>query len=467
MFHFKLIQMKNKIYYTVLLSVVSLLFSCKKIVAIDDPIDQLPSKNVFGDSTTIESSINGLYVQQVTTSFSGFLNGNVTLYPALSGDEVLNTASSASFDPFVNNELSSSQTLAWANPYNIIYSCNLILEQLEEAPLNSRYKLRAKAEVLFIRALNYFYLVNFYGGVPLSLSSDYRLNAVLYRSSQKEVYDQILSDLKAAQLYIGEANFSSKVRVNKWTISALLARVYLYLEDYQSAAAESTKVIESNRFTLPDLSGAFVSGSPEAIYQFLPPVNQIFGVAEAYRFIPSSSSVKPTFVITESLLKAFESIDERKNKWLAFNTLAGVRYYYPSKYKVRSVVSGATKPEYNVVLRLAEMFLIRAESNIFLGKSTDAIADVNTIRKRALLNEIDPSQSFSKQQLLDIVYHEKQIEFFAEWGHRWFDLKRTKRVDNVMSQIKGGKWQSTDTLYPITLSEIQQNPNLVQNPGYN
>ena len=442
--------------------------SCEKFIEIDNPIDQLTTDEVFSDSSTVESAILGLYVQQITSGTSGFLNGSVTLYPGLSSDEIYNTSTSASFDPFLNNELSSTTTLSWTNPYNIIYSCNIILEKLESSSLSSSYKESAKAEVLFIRSLNYFYLVNFYGAVPLTLTSDYRITSTLARISEDKVYEQIIIDLKTAQNAIGSANESTPLRVNKSAISALLARLYLFTNQYELAKNEATKVISSGKYTLPDLSNAFLSSSKEAILQFVPPNTQIFGVADAYRFIPSSTTARPTFALTESLLNSFESEDGRKNKWLNQNTVAGKVYTYPYKYKTRSVPVGNAKPEFNIVLRLAEMYLIRAEASTQLGNYSDAISDINIIRKRASVAELDnKGQSVSKDDLLKIIRHENRIEFFSEWGHRWLDLKRTDQIDLILQNLKGDKWQKTDAVYPIPLSDIKQNPNLTQNEGYN
>lgn len=461
--------MKNITYFFKIFSILSFLglVSCEKFIEIDNPIDKLTTEEVFSDSSTVESAILGLYVQQITSSTSGFLNGNVTVYPGLSSDEIYNTSASASFDPFLNNELSSTATLSWTNPYNIIYSSNVILEKLESSSLISSYKKSAKAEVLFIRALNYFYLVNFYGAVPLALTSDYRITSTIGRTSEDKIYEQIIADLKSAQNAINSANENSTLRVNKWAISALLARIYLYTKQYDLAKDEATKVIGSGMFSLPELSNVFLSNSKEAIMQFVPPNTQIFGVADAYRFIPSSPTARPAFALTESLLNTFEISDDRKNKWLNKNTVGGKVYVYPYKYKTRSIAVGTIKPEYNIVLRLAEMYLIRSEANANLGNNSDAIADLNIIRKRALLAELDKNQSISKEDLLNAIIHENRVEFFAEWGHRWLDLKRTGQVDLVMLNQKGDKWQKTDRVYPIPLNDIKQNPNLTQNEGYN
>jgi hypothetical protein len=119
--------------------------------------------------------------------------------------------------------------------------------------------------------------------------------------------------------------------------------------------------------------------------------------------------------------------------------------------------------EYLMVLRLAEQFLIRAEARAHQKNLADAISDLNIIRHRAGLPDL--SSSLVQADVLAAVEKEKRIEFFAEFGHRWFDLKRTGRVDAVLAPIKP-LWTSTAAFYPLPFSELQKDPNLTQNPGY-
>ena len=115
-----------------------------------------------------------------------------------------------------------------------------------------------------------------------------------------------------------------------------------------------------------------------------------------------------------------------------------------------------------MVLRLAEQYLVRAEARVHLNDLDGALVDVNKIRNRAGLGV---ASGASNELVLDLIYKERRRELFAEWGHRWFDLKRTGKADAVLSVIKPG-WQPTDVLFPIPQSELQNNPNMTQNPGY-
>jgi hypothetical protein len=121
-----------------------------------------------------------------------------------------------------------------------------------------------------------------------------------------------------------------------------------------------------------------------------------------------------------------------------------------------------------MVLRLAEQYLIRAEAEANEGDSTDAIDDLNVIRNRALLPNYSANVNGS---LLSAILHERQVELFTEWGHRWFDLIRTNSADSVMgiiAPLKHGSWNDNNDqeLYPIPQTARNLDMNLTQNPGY-
>jgi starch-binding outer membrane protein, SusD/RagB family len=118
-----------------------------------------------------------------------------------------------------------------------------------------------------------------------------------------------------------------------------------------------------------------------------------------------------------------------------------------------------------MVLRLAEQYLIRAEANLKLGDLAGAASDINTIRSRAGLGNTPAS---TETDLLHAIAQERRIELFTEWGHRWLDLRRYGIVDAVLGPLKGASWNTTDQLYPIPLTQIQNDPAMshAQNPGY-
>jgi hypothetical protein len=183
--------------------------------------------------------------------------------------------------------------------------------------------------------------------------------------------------------------------------------------------------------------------------------------------------------ISDQLMNAFESGDNRRVKWVGSYTTTTTpitTYYFPYKYKDNT--SASALREYSMVFRLVEQYLIRAEARAQQNNITGAIADINMLRTRARATPTvavpnplpDLPSSLTQSQVLTAIAHERQVELFAE-GHRWFDLKRTNTVDAIMSVVtpqKGaGKWNSYQQLYPIPVSDIENSANsITQNNGY-
>ena len=442
--------------------------SCKRFVEIEPPINRITTETAFQSDQSAISAISGLYSNMMKSNL--FLtNGGVSVYTGLSSDELFNTTSNNDNNALRNNNIQTTNgiilTQIWSFGYNLIYQTNAILEGLSSSnSLTPSLKQQLEGEAKFIRGLCHFYLTNLFGDIPLITSTDYEINAVMPRITQSQLYQQIVLDLKDAKNFLSTVYPSSgKVRPNKWTASALLARVYLYLKDWNNAEAEATTVINSGLYSLdPNLNNVFLANSKEAIFQ-LRPVNTSNAPGDANAFIPSSTSanVKPAFALTQFVTNAFDIGDLRTSSWIKSKVVSGQTYNYPFKYKIYSSTNAPT--EFNMVLRLAEQFIIRAEARAQQNNIMDAQLDLNIVRTRAgLPNTI----ANDKNSLLSAIEHERQVELFAEWGHRWFDLKRTGRADAILGIEKAPNWQFTDALYPIPFSELQFNPTLTQNPGY-
>jgi len=440
------------------------LSSCRKNIEVAPPPNQATSSVVFSNEQTALSAVIGLYYQMSTNGLT-FFDGGLSIFPGLSADEFSNTTASTTYDPFSKNLIPSNETTTnlnrlWKWAYSVIYQTNAIIEGLTKSnSLSQSFKEQLMAEAKFCRAFTYFYLVNLYGDVPLLTATDYRTTSIAPRTSVTEIYGLIKSDLLVAEnlladTYLGAIN----VRPSKFTASALLARVYLFLGDWANAEAESSYVINSGNYKLEsDLNNVFVIGSTEAIWQLS---HTGFNTYEGFTFIPSSfPSSKPALALTPSLYNSIESGDLRKTKWIGTKTVNGIAYNYPDKYKVKNDIHVS---EYNMVFRLAEQYLIRSEARAELNNITGSQNDLNAIRNRAGLPN---TSADDKSSLLAAIQQEKRIELFAEWGHRWFDLKRWNEADSVIASIKS-TWNSNAILYPIPQAEINLNPSLIQNPGY-
>lgn len=441
--------------------------SCKKFIMVEPPIGSIVYATAFADDKSASATVNGLY-SELLNSPQYFGSYGLSLYPGLCADELENSTVSTTYDPFSSNTLFSTTNTVnslWIKGYSHIYHANDCIEGLSQAAgLTNSVQSGLLGEVQFLRAFCFFYLVNLYGDVPLPLTTDYRMNAILPRATVAMVYEQIINDLEAAVALLPASYASAgRARVNKQTAEALLARVYLYKGEWAKAAAHATAVIQSGQYSLATLSNVFLANSNETIWQ-LNSSGLTYNTYEGRQFIPSTTNAVPSFIIHSDLYGAFEIGDNRKTVWLNRNIISGQSYYYPYKYKVRVNASGVTVPtENSICFRLAEQYLIRAEARAEEDNLAGAQADLNLIRNRAGLPATTAS---TKSSLLMAIEQERRIELFSETGHRWFDLKRRNRADAVLGVLKVPNWQATDILYPIPFTQLEQNPALTQNAGY-
>jgi hypothetical protein len=328
----------------------------------------------------------------------------------------------------------------------------------------------------------------------LTLTTDPQVNTLLARAPKDQVYQQIVRDLKDADEllssnYLDEtllASSTERIRPTKWAAEAMLARVYLFTGDYSNAETQSYLLISNpSLFSLSTLNNAFLKtslGNKEAIWQVQPTVLS-YNTQEATTFIlPTSgpSGLNPVY-LSSMLLNSFEVGDLRSKpkNWLDTLRVTGTLYSYPFKYKlylpdntISATTGSANQKEFLMMLRLGEQYLIRAEVRARLGNLQGAITDLDIIRQRAGLPLIaNTNPGINQSALIDKIMHERQVELFSEFGHRWFDLKRTNALNAVMSivtpqKVMGGTWQPYQALYPIPIETLNGAPNMVQNPGY-
>jgi len=276
-----------------------------------------------------------------------------------------------------------------------------------------------------------------------------------------------VSDLLSAQQalpvdYVAAYGYAgNRTRPVQAAASALLARVWLFRQQWALAEAAATTVIDDPRYVLESsLDSVFLASSREAVWQ-LQPVYDTFATADAHLFLPAVTGTftVATYPLTDSLLAGFETGDQRRVHWTGSLKFGPRVFVYPFKYKQSGFHPG--DPEYEMVLRLAEQYLIRAEARARQGNLAGALADLNQVRVRAGL---PLSTAVDQLSLLNAIMAERRIELFTEWGHRWLDLQRTGQANAVL-QVKRG-WVTTDLLYPIPGYELLANPNMTQNPGY-
>jgi starch-binding outer membrane protein, SusD/RagB family len=460
--------------------------SCSKLIEVDPPIDEIVAPEIYKTDATAASVLTGIYTNM---SSYGIFNGaaSVSIRAGLSADELVpvTNASNILTILYFNGLTNNGDQLYWSDLYAYIFKANSAIEGISASGgVSIEVKKRLLAEAKFIRALMYFYLANFYGDVPLLTTTDQKINSIAPRTDKQYVYDRIITDLKDAQADLTDIYLSAdivtpasdRVRPNKYAATSLLARAYLFNGDWAHAEEEASKVISNKSvYKLESLENTFLKSSKEAIWQLQPvDLDQNTLDAEILVLAPSGGNPqggpndsKPVY-LSRLLINDFSAGDLRKLSWIDSVGIAGTIYYYAYKYKayVRQ-----ERTEYLMVFRLAEQYLIRAEARAQLGKiegSNSAMEDINIIRGRAGLQDTAVN---TKEEAVNLILNERRKELFTEWAHRWFDLKRTNKIDEVMSKVaisKGTAWDSYKSLYPIPVTDIQRNPSLMghQNPGY-
>jgi starch-binding outer membrane protein, SusD/RagB family len=462
----------------------SVISGCKKLVQVQAPNTSISSADVYSTDASAIAAVTSIYsIISNNGPYSPQPDGMSGL-AALSADEL--TLYSGVTNPVYNlyyvNALNNNDGADfWEQLYPIIYTANAAIEGLNGAAgVTPKVQQQLMGEAKFCRAFCYFYLVNLYGNVPLVLTTNYTVNATLARTSSTVVWQQIIQDLHDAESVLS-SNYldgtlvnttSARLRPTKWAAAALLARSYLYNGNWTGADSAASVLIENSQFRLNGLDTVFLTLSNEAIWQLQPVTNNGFDTQDALAFALPSTGPDPyqhLAYLNGSLVEAFEPGDLRRSDWVDSVIVNGVTYYFPFKYQ--NAVQGNQITEYTMVLRLAEQYLIRAEAEAYGAGDgiMGAITDLDTIRNRAGLADYAGGQD--QASVLNAIYHERRFELFTEWGHRWLDLKRTGMVDSVMGTggvcaAKGGTWSTNWQWYPVPLSELQADPNLVQNSGY-
>ncbi len=350
----------------------------------------------------------------------------------------------------------------WRFSYNAINRANNVLSALSVVDESKRARIEGEAK--FIRGALYFDLVRIYGktwgdgdnaanpGVPLVLKPTRSVQDedFVARNSVADVYAQVIKDLTEAEaaLPMTNGNYATKSAA-----AAMLSRVYLQQGNYAAARDAANRVIQSNAYRLaPSYDQLFYTfigggGATPAEYIFSMTVtaqdganglNTYYGVTVGS--IPGTSG-RGDFRILPSHLALYEEDDARAAFFIRANN---------NTYSQKHLDRFGHVP----VVRLAEMYLTRAEANFRLGTAVGAspAADVNVIRQRAGLA---PLQDVTLAQILK----ERKLELAFE-GVQLHDLKRTR------SSVRGLAWNSPRLILPIPQREMDTNKSLVQNEGY-
>ena len=349
--------------------------------------------------------------------------------------------------------------------YYTIQSANLGLEKMALSGITDSQKNQYMGESLFIRAYCYYELVNLYGGVPLYTTSLGTADLKLQRSSVAEVYAQIEADLKESAAKLENIPVNRSGRVNKWAAYALLARVSLFQEKWAEAKQYSNKVITEGPFALESnflniwnvnnhngvesiLEAQSSSVQDKSLGSMLPtfsgargedkknfPSNDAKDVIDGWGWCMPTSDLENAYLSENDVIRLKSTItkwgdpaygDELLNPTHKFslndNKSGRIcrKYYIPIATRRALDKKDGHLPLNVPLIRLAEMYLTRAEANYHTGG--DALADINIIRARV---QLAPKTGLAGPTLLKQIYKERRLELAFE-GFRLFEIRREK-----------------------------------------
>ena len=442
------------------------LLSCEDLVEVDAPSNQLGTEQVFEDVQTANAALAGLYAElrdQSVISGAGYYTAGTLAGSYADELDCYISDQNKVLDIYRNQQHETNTVIAsvWETAYGQIYYANSVIYGAEHATaLTDDNRASLRGEALFLRSLIYFYLQQLFGDIPYTTSLDYEYNRSLSKTAAAAVLEQLVPDVTAASsLLTDDYRDAERIYPNRKAAQLLLARIYLLQEEWVLAEQTAEGILQSPLYQFqPDLSEVFHKTGTHILWQ-LKPENSGDATREA-SFYYFTGAAPNAYALTGDLLSSFAANDLRRQAWMAAVTVNSSSWYRPFKYQNRT--NGTNANEYSVVFRLEEVYFILAEALARQNRLDEALPYLNATRRRAGLAALTslPAESFWEELLA-----EKRREFFTESGHRFFDLKRLDRLN----ELNGTKpnWEDHKSVWPLPQNELLLNPNLnPQNTGY-
>ena len=450
--------MKN--IYLIILMLSITLISCNRDELLDkDPYDVVLTENLITDFTSFESATAGAY----NILQNGYYQGG--LYAIAS--DLMSDNSFATWSLFADTDNYETTTddrevlRIWSTISSLIAHTSIVIRQAESFDFESNQEQASDliAQLYVIRGMAYFDMQRLFAqpynftadashvGIPLIDETQVGIEIINpARSTTAQVYAKIISDIQFGINGIAD-DTSSIYNFNKTSAKALLARVHLYMENWAEANALATEVIGSGYSLVSN--GDYIASWAEATT-----TESVFSIVNSATDNPMFYAItylygRPRFKATTDLFDAIDGNDVRKNLIYDQNVLK-----YPSY---------STRDDNTPVIRLSEMYLIKAEAMAELGMDSEAQTAVNMILLRS--NPLAAVYTETGEALKDIIQDERRKELMFE-GHRLFDLTRKKKSFTKYSSdgaIIDVNYPSNKTILPIPQSEIDANYNITEN----
>jgi hypothetical protein len=446
---------KMKLFSITLLFSAGLLFSCNKVLDTESKLYIDQSQSIV-DKRSAQAALTGAYNTLSANSYQGNTYRYITNLLSDNIKWVGNSPVNREFDVYGIFTTNSRVQELWSAIYRTVNIANNIVETVpavNDVSFSQAEKDRLRGEAYFLRALSYFDLTRLWGNVPIvSKPTLSPADAKGIRNSKRDqVYQFIERDLDSAGALLPA--IVNRNRANATTVKALKARLYLYQKNWAKAEEFATAIInDSASFKLVKPYSLFYSAknTSESIFEVDYTINNKNSYAANWFQNPTSGG-KKEFLPTDDLINLLKDPNTGGSRSALLFTVGGVTYGNMN-FKI------ATGEDQSYILRLGELYLIRAEARAEQNKLTEGVKDLNVIRNRANVPSIITVAG--KEELVDKIMLERRIELAYE-NQRWFDLIRSGKAQQVL-----GITDATKLLLPIPRQELLINAELTQNEGY-
>ena len=472
-----------------------------------NPLDQISSETFWTSEKEANMALAGVYSRLYAPPFQH----NDAKFEVMAGESDSNQSQAWVIIARGQIESTSGSLISevFTNSYLGISSCNFFLANIDKTPISADKLKVYKGEVQFLRAFFYFNLADVYGGVPLYTKPVTIEEAKVKQSTKAEVIAQVISDLDFAIANLPDVAYTNGHAV-KGSALALKARVLLTMGQWADAATAANQVITGGKFSLfNNFRTLFLASgqtnNPEIMFStrylnpddysdldirwnwhgVVNPRRELIDAFECTDGLPITSSTlynpanyklnrDPRLALT---IKPFaDKAINSSGKEVDFNYNGqSASGYNPVKYGNWDALpcDYSTKSEQDwILLRYADVLLMYAEAkNEASGPDATVYKAINDIRARPGINMPALPAGLTKEQMRDRIRQERRVELALE-GLRWSDIKRWKTAETYIPTLvdQGGQRRvfnpAKHYLMPFPQSEIDVNPNLVQNPGY-
>ncbi|HTE28104.1 RagB/SusD family nutrient uptake outer membrane protein [Flavitalea sp.] len=458
--------------YTILISAIVLGIACKKVLD-QKPVVDVDESLAITDTRSAAVAVNGLYNELQNGSYYG---RNFQICSDVSADIAQSVGTWDFYREMDTYQVTSGNTEVgnmYYRAYRAINQANNIIARVPElTDVSETLKNLYLGQAYFIRGLAFFDLNRLFGGVPgvvgtlglpIVLTPSVKIDESAFpsRPSLQEAYNQIEKDLLQALQLLPETNGDNRSQAVKGTARALLSRYYMYVKKFDQTLSYSNLVIADSKYVLnPSFSAIFDNKlTTESIFELNFNASDLSGIRNWY--FPSANGGRGDLSAHLNYYNdATADPKDTRGKMFGFDNTSKI--YYPTKYKLAGNLDNIH------VIRIAEMYLNRAEAKAQLNDLPGALIDLNRVHTRA---GCDPLVVAGQTAILAAVLQERKLEF-AEEGHRFFDLIRTGNAIAKLSAIDRkngpnvGLTAPGRQVFPIPSFEINSNKNMTQNDAY-